>query len=208
MALINSVGGLFSAVNNKVGAITSVAKGVLCLPAILSGLPGILGNTAKSLLGSLKNQASGLMSGIVGGITGMITDIIQDAVNEITGAISNTLGAILQLQATILATIGLAQALIAGIKNQVKDAFDFAKNQENCRFAAAEMFKCIAGSILNDLSKKAVMNAKLNISGIDKLVSKASGKLAQPGNVIERYTNKISNSVDKATSQINTSKLI
>lgn len=208
MALINSVGGLASAVSNKVGAITSVAKGVMCLPAILTGLPGILGNVAKDVLGSLKNQATGMLKDIVNGITGMITDIIQDAVNQITGAIVSTLGAILQLEATILATIGIAQALIEDIKKQAKDALDFAKNQENCRFAAAEMFKCIAGSLLNDLSKKATLNAKFDISGINKLVSKASSKLSQPGNVIEGYTSKISNSVDKATSQINTSKLI
>jgi len=208
MALINSVGGLFSAVSSKVGAITSVAKGIMCLPSILSGLPGLLGNTAKGVLGSLKNQATGMMAGIVNGISGMITDIIQDAVNQITGAIANVFNTILQLEATIFATIGLAQALLESIRSQVKEALDFAKSQENCRFAAAEMFKCIAGSMINDLSKKAAINAKFDISGIDKLVSKASSKLSQPGNVIERYTSKISNSVDKATSQINSSKLI
>ena len=68
MALINSVGGLFSAVNNKVGAITSVAKGIMCIPAILTGLPGIAGNLAKGVLSSLQNQAAGIMAGIVGGL--------------------------------------------------------------------------------------------------------------------------------------------
>lgn len=208
MALINSVGGLYSAVNTKIGSLTSAAKGILCLPSIISGLPGILGNTAKGVLGSLKNQASGLINGIVGGITGLITDIIQDAVDQITGIISDTVNKILQLEATILATIGLIEETLRNIQDQVRDAFNFAKNQENCRFAAAEMFKCLAGSIINDLSKKSILNAKLDISGIDKLVSKASSKLSKPGNIIEGYTNKISNSVDKATSQINTSKLI
>ena len=205
MALIDSVGGLYSAVNNKVGALTSVAKGVLCLPAILSGLPGILGNVAKGVLGSLKNQALGLMSGVAGGLTGLITDIIQDAVDQVTGIINNTINQILQLQATILATIGLIEDTLLNIQNQVKDALDFAKSQENCRFAAAEMFKCLAGSVINDLSKKSLINAKF---GTGDLVGKAIGKLAKPGNIIEGYTNKISNSVDKATSQINTSRLI
>lgn len=201
MALIDSVGGLYSAVNNKVGALTSVAKGVLCLPAILSGLPGILGNVAKGVLGSLKNQALGLMSGVVGGLTGLINDIIQDAVDKVAG----TFNKILQLQATILATIGLIEETLFNIQNQVKDAIDFSKSQENCRFAAAEMFKCLAGSIINDLSKKSIIDAKLDITS---LVSKASKKLAQPGNIIEGYTKKISSSVDKATAQINTSRLI
>jgi len=205
MALIDSVGGLYSAVNNKVGALTSVAKGALCLPAILSGLPGILGNVAKGVLGSLKNQALGLMGGVAGGLTGLITSIIQDAVDQITGVISNTINKILQLEATILATIGLIEETLANIQNQVKDALNFAKNQENCRFAAAEMFKCLAGSIINDLSKKSLVNAKF---GVGDLVSKATSKLAKPGNIIEGYTNKISNSVDKATSQINNSRLL
>jgi len=205
MALIDSVGGLYSAVNNKVGALTSVAKGALCLPAILSGLPGILGNVAKGVLGSLRNQALGLMGGVAGGLAGLITVIIQDAVDQVTGIIKNTINQILQLQATILATIGLIEDTLLNIQNQVKDALDFAKSQENCRFAAAEMFKCLAGSIINDLSKKSLINAKF---GTGDLVSKAISKLAKPGNVIEGYTNKISNSVDKATSQINNSKLI
>lgn len=205
---MDSVGGLYSAVNTKVGSLTSVAKGVLCLPSIISGLPGILGNVAKGVLTSLKNQVTGAIIGVVNGITGLITDIIQDAVNQITGIISDTVNKILQQEATILATIRLIEDTLQNIRNQVKAAFDFAKNQENCRFAAAEMFKCLAGSIINDLSKKAMINAKLDISGIDKLVSKASSKLSKPGNIIEGYTNKISNSVDKATSQINTSKLI
>jgi hypothetical protein len=205
MALIDSVGGLYSAVNNKVGALTSVAKGALCLPAILSGLPGILGNVAKGVLGSLRNQALGLMGGVAGGLAGLITVIIQDAVDQVTGIIKNTINQILQLQATILATIGLIEDTLLNIQNQVKDALDFAKSQENCRFAAAEMFKCLAGSIINDLSKKSLINAKF---GTGDLVSNAISKLAKPGNVIEGYTNKISNSVDKATSQINNSKLI
>jgi hypothetical protein len=65
MALLGSVAGLASAVNNKVGALTSVAQGVLCIPSILTGLPGILGNVAGSLLSSLQNQALGVMSSIV-----------------------------------------------------------------------------------------------------------------------------------------------
>jgi len=208
MALIDSVGGLYSAVNTKAGALTSAAKGILCIPAILTGLPGILGNVAKGVLGSLQNQALGAMAAIANGITGLITDTITNAVNEITGAISNVLDKVLQLQATILATIGLAQATIDNFKNQIKDALDFAKNQENCRFAAAEMLKCVTGSIIGDISKKVAINAKLDISGIDNLVGDLTSKISKPGNIIEQYTGKLSSSVDKATSQINTSKLL
>jgi hypothetical protein len=204
MALIDSVGGLYSAVNTKAGALTSAAKGILCIPAILTGLPGIIG----SVLGELKNQVVGAMGAITDGITELITSIVTDAVNQITGAVANVLDKVLQLQATILATIGLAQATIDNFKNQIQDALDFAKNQENCRFAAAEMLKCLTGSILNDISKKVATNAKLDISGIDKVVGGLTSKISKPGNIIEQYTEKMSRSVDKATNQINTSKLL
>lgn len=204
MALIDSVGGLYAAVNTKIGSLTSVAKGILCIPAILTGLPGIIGN----VLGELKNQATGAMAAITSGITGLITSIVTDAVNQITGAVANVLDKILQLQATILATIGLAQATIDNFKNQINDALAFAKNQENCRFAAAEMLKCLAGSLLNDISKKVAVDAKLDISGIDKLVGNLTSKISKPGNIIEQHTEKMSRSVDKATNQINTSKLL
>ena len=204
MALINSVGGLFSAVNNKVGAITSVAKGIMCIPAILTGLPGIAGNLAKGVLSSLQNQAAGIMAGIVGGLTNLISDTINNFVGQIAGLVNK----ILQIEATILATIGLIKAEINSIINQVKDIFEFSKNQENCRFAAASLSKCIVGSLLNGLSKKMAMDAMKSPGGIDKLISNATKKLAQPGNVIEKYTGKLSNSIDKATSQINTAKLL
>jgi len=204
MALINSIGRLYSAVNNKVGAITSVAKGIMCIPAILTGLPGIAGNLAKGILSSLQNQASGIMANIAGGLTNLISDTINNFVGQIAGLV----GKLLQLEATILATIGLVEATINNIIKQVKDIFEFSKNQENCRFAAAELSKCIVGSLLNGLSKKLAMDSMKTPGGIDKLISNATKKLAQPGNVIERYTSKLSNSIDKATSQINTAKLL
>lgn len=204
MALINSIGGLYSAVNNKVGAITSVAKGIMCIPAILTGLPGIAGNLAKGVLSSLQNQAAGIMASIAGGLTNLISDTINNFVGQIAGLV----GKLLQLEATILATIGLVEATINNIIKQVKDIFEFSKNQENCRFAAAELSKCIVGSLLSGLSKKLAMDSMKTPGGIDKLISKATKKLAQPGNVIEKYTGKLSNSIDKATSQINTAKLL
>lgn len=204
MALINSIGGLYSAVNNKVGAITSVAKGIMCIPAILTGLPGIAGNLAKGVLSSLQNQAAGIMASIAGGLTNLISDTINNFVGQIAGLV----GKLLQLEATILATIGLVEATINNIIKQVKDIFEFSKNQENCRFAAAELSKCIVGSLLSGLSKKLAMDSMKTPGGIDKLISNATKKLAQPGNVIEKYTGKLSNSIDKATSQINTAKLL
>lgn len=208
MALINSVGGLYSAVSNKVGALTSVAKGVMCIPAILTGLPGIASNVASGLLSSLQNQATGILAGVVGGITGLITDTITNFVGQITGQVADLVNKILQLEATILASIGLAIATINNLIQQVNDIFDFSKNQENCRFAAAELSKCVVGSLLSGVSKRLAVDAIKMPGGIDKLISNATKKLAQPGNVIEKYTGKISNSIDKATSQINTSKLI
>jgi uncharacterized membrane protein required for colicin V production len=187
-------------VNNKVGAITSVAKGIMCIPAILSGLPGIATNIAKSLLGSIQRQ----IVGIVNGLTNLISDTINGFVNQIAGIVST----LLKLEATILAAIGLVVATINNILNQVNDIFEFSKNQENCRFAAAELSKCIIGSLLKGISKKMALDASKKPGGIDKLISDATKKLAQPGNVIEGYTRKLSNSIDKATSQINTSKLI
>jgi hypothetical protein len=204
MALINSVGGLYSAVNNKVGAITSVAKGIMCIPAILTGLPGIASNLAKGVLSSLQNQAAGIMASIAGGLTNLISDTINNFVGQIAGLV----GKLLQLEATILATIGLVEATINNIIKQVKDIFEFSKNQENCRFAAAELSKCIVSSLLSGLSKKLAMDSMKTPGGIDKLISNATKKLAQPGNVIEKYTSKLSNSIDKATSQINTAKLL
>jgi len=201
MALIDSGLGLFGAVNKKVGALTSVAKGIMCLPSILTGLPGILGNVAQGILGSLERQALAMANGLAN----LVGSIIGDAVSKITGSIK----AILQLEATVLALVKGTIATIQGIYDQAKKIYGDGVNQENCRFAAAEMFKCLAGSLIGDLSKKLASKAmSKGGGGISSLVDKATNKLAQPGNVITQYTNKLSRSIDKATNQINTSKLL
>jgi len=200
MALIDSVGGLFSAASNKVGAITTVAKGIMCIPSILTGLPGIAGNLAKGVLSSLLSQGINIVGGL--------TNLISDTINNFIGQIAGLLNTILQIEATILATIGLIKAAIDGIVAQVKDIFEFSKDQENCRFAAAALSKCIVSSLLGGLSNKLAMDAMRSPGGIDTLISNATQKLAEPNNVILGYTGKLSNSIDKATSQINTSKLL
>ena len=196
MSNILSIGG---AVLNKVNLITSVAKGVLCLPSIISGLPGILGNVAGQLLGSL----AGRINGIVSGMVGLVSDIIDEQINKVLGVVNK----LLQFGALILATIGVIEQTILGILGLVNDAFNFAKDQENCRFAAAELLKCITGSIVNDMSNKLSLNAATNAGARSNIFNNALQKMKAPGNVIERHVGKISNSVDKAVSQVAASRL-
>ena len=172
----------------------------MCIPSILTGLPGIAGNLAKGVLSSLLSQGINIASGL--------TNLISDTINNYIGQIAGLLNTILQIEATILATIGLIKAAIDGIVAQVKDIFEFSKDQENCRFAAAALSKCIVSSLLGGLSNKLAMDAMRSPGGIDTLISNSTEKLSGPNNVILWYTGKLSNSIDKATSQINTSKLL
>lgn len=194
--MLSNVGTL----GNKIGDITSVAKGILCLPAILSGLPGILGNVAASVLGSLTNAVNGAIFDVVNGLTGLINDKINDAVNKIAGVLGKI--------AAVLAVIGIIEETIKGFLDQIADIFNFSKNAENCRFAAAELSKCIIGSVLGDISKQMALKAAKSPNGVNSLVNSATAKLKKPGNVIERFVGKSSKAVDKAKTQISISKLI
>lgn len=198
MALFPKVVNLFSAANKVADKISMVAKGVLCIPSILSNLPSILGAVAANTIGVLRSQLSNLIEGL----SSTIDKIIDETISNITGRVSAALNKILQLQATIIGTLNLIKDLISGLQTRASDVLKFIKNEENCKFAAAELMSCITAEIVNDMSKK-VAN-KLN-SGALKATEFSRNtvlKISKPGNLLENYVSKIGASVDKATAQL------
>jgi len=200
MSLIRSVGGLLGAANNKADAILGVAKGVLCLPSILSGLPGIAGGIIKDVIGS----AIGSITGIISGLSGAVDQIIKDQINQITGAISSTFSKFLQAIATVVATIRAVLGFVDELKNKARGVLNDAKDKDKCRYAAATLLRCITSRIADDLSRdlktsKGLGSGKLPFQSVTDKITSSLGK---PGNVIDGYLNKASKQVDRATKVI------
>lgn len=202
-SIFGSVQNLVTVANNKVDQISSVAKGILCLPSILSSLPSILGGLGASVLGSIYSQ----FSSIGGALTSLITDTINQALGAITGAITNILNKVLSLQAEILGAINLVKDFVDGLTSTAKDIKNFVSDSENCKFAASELAKCIAASLIGDLSNKIVRDISGSTDKIDSYIGSITAKIAKPGEIIDKYVNKQSSMVDKATTQIQAMKI-
>lgn len=198
MALISKVTNLFSVANNAADKLSTVAKGVLCIPSILSNLPSILGGVASNILSTITGQ----ITNVINGLTSLVTSLVNEALSEITGTVSSILSKVLQLQATILGTIKLAKEFLDGLATRGEDIINFAKNEENCKFAAAELLNCIASSVLGDINKKIARDINKGIVSAQDVIRNSTSKIARPGQVLDGYVNKIGKSVDKATSQI------
>jgi uncharacterized membrane protein required for colicin V production len=206
MALIRSVGGLLGAVNNKADAILGAAKGILCLPSILTGLPGIAAGLIKGIIGS----AAASINNIISGISSSIDQIIAEQIDQIVGSISSTLNKLLQAVATIVATIRAVLGFIDDLKDRTRNILKDARDADRCRYAAATLLRCITSQIANELSKdlRTVKNIKSGNTSIQNTINNITNNLKEPGNVIDGYLKKATKQVDRATKTVNASSLI
>jgi hypothetical protein len=199
MPLLQSVGGLLRAVNNKADSILGAAKGLLCLPAIIGGAADIF----KDVFGSLVNAAKGAINGIVAGFLGTIEGLVQNAVNQVVGLLNT----ITQLIATVMAIVQSIKQFVEDLIKKADELLAWARNAENCKFAAASLLKCIAASVLNDVmaDKELAVKVSLGTESISKFTDKISSALSKPTGVINKFLDKAASEVDRATAQVNAS---
>jgi len=183
----------------QISAITSAVNGIMCIPSILNGLPGILGNVASSALSALSNATTGVLGAVIGSAGAAIENAICKLFNK-------PIVALLKLFADLVAIIAVVKAIV----KLVEDLFDFHFNQENCRFAAAEIGKCLLANALSNISKRMLQDAQLRYGdgACAKLTKDAQAALNKPGNIIAKYMAKQSFDTNKAYSQVGATRII
>ena len=201
MPLLNSVGGLFRAVNNKADSILGAAKGLLCLPAIIAGA----GDIFKDVFGSIVNSAKAAISGIVSSITGMIEGLVQNAVNQITGIIQS----VVQLVATVVSIIKGIIQFVNDLIKKADEALAWARNAENCKFAAAALLKCIIAQTLSEVmaNKSLAIDISKGLEPLSKISDKITSALSKPTGILQKYLDKASGEVDRATALVDSTNL-
>ena len=204
MAIINSVGNLLGAVNAKADSVTSIAKGILCIPSILSQFPSILAGIGGSLVSSVTRQLGSIVNGLQTTILGTVTN----ALDQITNTISSALNTLLQIEATILATYNLVVETIKGFKQRINDITEFIETRENCKYAAASLMKCVISSVSQDVSKSLASSIQKGTITTSSALDSITAKLSSPQGVIARYVQKTETSINKAATQINATRLI
>ena len=200
MSLLGSTKGLLSTVSGKVDQLATGAKILGCLPSILSGFGGIMAGIGGAILGSV----TAAVTSIISGFAGAIYAIVNDFISSITGAVTELLNLILQLQGEILGIIDAIKGFFDELEAKAADVKKFVEDEENCRFAASELIKCIASKLISgfadDLAAKAG-TSKLG-SKITGFLDSAKDTLNAPANFINDVTDKASSQVNKANSQI------
>jgi hypothetical protein len=206
MPLINSVGGLLRAVNTKADSLIGLGTGILCLPAIIAGAADIF----RDVFSSVVSTALKSITSIVGGLSNVLISVIQDSVNKVIGGISFTLSNIVKAVATVKGIIVGVQNFLNDLNTKVRDALNFARDSEKCKYAAATLMKCIIAQTTSELlsDKKLALSISKGATPITDVADKLARKAASPGGVIQNFLNKNASEVNVATRKIDSLNLL
>ncbi len=192
--IMNTVSGVFNAVNTGADQLTTAAKGILCLPTILKG--GV--DSAKSVIGGVLAGATQAITTLSSTIETLVTSTISNQISKLTGAASSVINTITGAIATIASTVELSKNFIKGIKSRTKDVLDFTKSKENCNFAAATLANCITNQALNTVTSKIVVDVSKGLTPINSIISDVAGSVSSPAGAINNFINKQAAQIDKA----------
>lgn len=205
MGMLNAVSRLRGVAENKIGQLSTIAKGILCLPSIIAGisLPN-LGKLAGGLIGGI----SAAIEDSVNAMTQLVLQSIQEQVDAITGSINGLLSTVVGLVATIAGTIEHAKQFVQSIRDQIADIKDFVSTKENCQFAAATLANCIVGQTVNNLSISAIKDISNGLASIGDVTKKITNTINGPTGAINNFMREGSRQINKASRVIEASKLL
>jgi len=192
--IIGSVGRVLTAANSKADQLTTLAKGALCLPSIIAGLPDL----GKSLVGNVIGGVAAGINSAAGVISDMITDTVQGAIASITGAITGVVDSVVGLVAEVAGVITAVTNFISDFKDGVDDVLDFVDKKENCNFAAASLMNCVVGEALNSINVRDVKDINRGLKSVTDSVDKATSAITDIAGPLNRSVAKKAEQIDRA----------
>ena len=144
-----------SGANKAADQLTKIAKGLLCIPSLLSSFL----NPAKILRGFSANI--GEIGGIIGGIVqSTVTSELDRLSGYVNSFIADKLAAIKEISDAVKSVFDL----IAGFLGGIKESVEFAKSQENCIYNASQLLSCITKEATAGITNKTSNAIRENIS--------------------------------------------
>ena len=203
MPIKRSVGRFISAANQKADQLTAGAKGVLCIPSIIAGLPDL----GKGLIGGVIANIGKTLENFASTISNIVTNTINGAVSQITGSIVGVIDTITGTLGQIGSAIETGKEFTQGLKDRAKDVIDFTSEKENCNFAAATLLNCITAQAVGSISSKGAVDIAKGLKPIADFANDVSNSIAAPGGALTRTVDKAAGQVDRATRLIQKSNL-
>lgn len=183
--MLPKVGSFLNNATSTFDQITKVARGVMCIPALLGKL--FSGGGLKSIPGA-----------VLGAAANIVGTVIQNEVALIGNLLAQTLRQKYRDLKGLINTFKSVFNTAGNLKNKTQDTLSYVKNTDNCANAAAELVSCVLISATNlqkVLKKPAQQLQNFNNKLYDE-VGKQSG-------VLNRYANKNLQFLDKAKMQMN-----
>lgn len=202
--MLSGLTSLASAASNRFNQLTTIAKGILCIPSIITNLPGSLTSVGGGIAAGIASAATAAVQSA----TALITSAISAQVAKVTGAIDSVANTITGSIATVAGAIDVTNKFIQGIKNQVSDVRAFISDKENCNFAAASLANCIVNQALNSLTPKAIKDISKGLVSLDDAGSKLAESISSPAGAVGDFMNKANSEMQRAAKVVSAVKII
>tara|TARA_R100000951_G_scaffold106089_1_gene100359 strand:+ start:12792 stop:13388 length:597 start_codon:yes stop_codon:yes gene_type:complete len=189
-------GNFLGTASDSLDKITSLANGLMCLPATLKGFlsPGFY----KSTFSSITNL-------VVDTVRQVIEDTITSQLDFITNRINWFIDNAFEVVVDGINSVRSVIAFIKSFKQRIQDSIKFIKNTENCSFSAASMMSCVAEEAARRVKKKVISDIQKNTS---KYVNEIANQVSETNGAIGRHLNRQLSGLDKARKQIEFQNLI
>lgn len=193
--LSTATGGILTGINTRIDSITSVAKGVLCLPQIFS--PSGL----QYLTSNIGNMLSNYAASVISGLTNFVASTITNTIRNVTGVIGSQLNRINNFLKDINESISLIKTYLKSLDERAKNIMQFLLDKENCNFAAAELAKCLISDVLEDVPRAVTRSLSNGTSDFNNTVLNVTSRLLEPERTITRYLNQAQTLANRARIQ-------
>lgn len=193
--LSTATGGILTGINTRIDSITSVAKGVLCLPQIFSP------DGLRYLTSNIGNMLSNYAASVISGLTNFVASTITNTIRNVTGVIGSQLNRINNFLKDINESISLIKTYLKSLDERAKNIMQFLLDKENCNFAAAELAKCLISDVLEDVPRAVTRSLSNGTSDFNNTVLNVTSRLLEPERTITRYLNQAQTFANRARIQ-------
>lgn len=184
----SNIGGFLNGVDSVVDKLTSVAKGILCLPSLIGRFL------------NFQTNIGGFASAIASAVAGIVSNIIDSQLALIGNLINQFVANQLAIVNQILDTIDGIISFFRGLFDKVANSLAYLKSQENCTYAASELLSCIIKAGVNVRASNPGITSRLDEFNT-KLVDKVMGSRGAAG-VVQDYLDRNTAFLNKATAQM------
>ena len=200
---LQQLSNLASSAANTINQLSTVAKGVLCIPSLISGISGSLTGLAGGIAAGVASAAAAAIQTAVN----LTTNIVSIQVARITGAVNTLIDTVTSAIATIGAAIAVVRGAIEDIRQRAQDIRDFVSNKENCNFAAASLASCMISQALGSFTPRLGVSISKGLVKIDEVGDSIASRIASPTGAVGRYMDKAGSTFNRASSVISTTRL-